>query len=68
MINPEQLDHVHWRVSSYSGGGGNTCVEVGPAREVVGVRDSTRRDAGHFATSKPAWSAFVSGVKHGRLA
>lgn len=68
MIMDDKLAHASWRVSSYSGGGGNTCVEVGPAPEVVGVRDSTRPAAGAFAASPQAWRSFVTGVKRDRLA
>lgn len=50
-----------WRVSSRSGNGGDTCVEVAdnlPGR--VLVRDSTDR-SGPVLTFEPgAWSAFVT--------
>ncbi|MEV0425903.1 DUF397 domain-containing protein [Micromonospora sp. NPDC050495] len=53
-----------WRVSSRSGNGGDTCVEVAdnlPDR--VLVRDSTDRDGGTLAFAPAAWRAFVAGVR-----
>ncbi|NES15388.1 DUF397 domain-containing protein [Micromonospora sp. PPF5-17] len=53
-----------WRVSSRSGNGGDTCVEVAdnlPDR--VLVRDSTDRAGGTLAFAPGAWRAFVALVK-----
>jgi hypothetical protein len=54
-----------WRKSSYSGGG-NNCVEVATGAATVAVRDSKDPDGGQLAFSAEAWTAFVSGIKHGR--
>jgi hypothetical protein len=48
-----------WFKSSYSGGGGDNCVEIAVRPEAVLVRDSkdTQRDA--LTVSPHAWSAFT---------
>lgn len=56
-----------WRVSSRSGNGGDTCVEVAdnlPGR--VLVRDSTDRAGGTLTFAPDAWRAFVAEVKAAR--
>ncbi|MGW1839602.1 DUF397 domain-containing protein [Streptomyces sp. NPDC002067] len=57
-----------WRKSSYSGGGGNECVEIaelGAAGAVVAVRDSKQiPGAGPtLAFSRAAFAAFVEDVR-----
>ncbi|MGC4867745.1 DUF397 domain-containing protein [Micromonospora sp. DT53] len=56
-----------WRVSTRSGNGGDTCVEVADnLPDQVLVRDSTDR-AGTVLTFAPAaWRAFVARVRTGR--
>lgn len=56
-----------WRVSTRSGNGGDTCVEVADnLPDQVLVRDSTDR-AGTVLTFAPsAWRAFVAQVRTGR--
>lgn len=56
-------DRAAWRKSTYSGTTQSECVEVGPSADAVGVRDTTRRDAGHLAVSRTAWQAFVTSVR-----
>jgi hypothetical protein len=51
-----------WRKASYSGNGGN-CVEVGQARRVVLVRDTTDRSGPALAFSPAAWRLYVAQVK-----
>lgn len=51
-----------WRKSSYSGGAQQTCVEVGVAPGMVGVRDTKARERGHLAVSRTAWASFVRHV------
>ncbi|NJQ02438.1 DUF397 domain-containing protein [Streptomyces zingiberis] len=53
---------TEWLKSSYSGGGGDNCVEIAVARDRVLVRDSkeTRRPA--LALSPGAWSDFTAAV------
>ncbi|MCW3839416.1 DUF397 domain-containing protein [Micromonospora yasonensis] len=53
-----------WRVSSRSGNGGDTCVEVADnLSDRVLVRDSKDRDGGTLAFAPEAWRAFVALVK-----
>ncbi|GAA2713565.1 DUF397 domain-containing protein [Micromonospora olivasterospora] len=55
-----------WRLSSRSGNGGDTCVEVAdnlPGR--VLVRDSKDRDGGTPTFAPAAWSSFVALVRAG---
>jgi hypothetical protein len=49
---------LRWFKSSYSGGGGDNCVEVAVDR-AIHVRDSKQREGGQFALSPTAWSAFI---------
>lgn len=51
-----------WRKSTYSSGGNPNCVEVGPGKQTVGVRDTKNRDAGSLAVSHAAWTTFISSV------
>ncbi|MFF5973761.1 DUF397 domain-containing protein [Streptomyces sp. NPDC012769] len=54
------MNDLNWHKSSYSGGGGNDCVEVadnGPG--VVFVRDTKDHAAGLLAVSPAAWTAFL---------
>ncbi|MFI7403638.1 DUF397 domain-containing protein [Streptomyces sp. NPDC049541] len=52
-----------WFKSSYSGGGGNECLEVTDAHPgVVPVRDSKNPDGPKLAFGTAAWAAFVEGV------
>lgn len=54
-----------WRTSSHSTNGGQ-CIEVGSAADVVGVRDSKRREGGMLAVLRGSWAAFVREVRAGR--
>lgn len=52
-----------WRKSTYSGNAQSECVEIGLAPGLVGVRDTTRREAGQLEVSRTAWTAFVRSVR-----
>lgn len=65
--NADRLAAASWRKSSYSNGSGGQCVEVGPTRHLVGVRDTKRRDSGRLAVTHAAWTSFVHSVKAHRL-
>ncbi|WP_299538622.1 DUF397 domain-containing protein [uncultured Streptomyces sp.] len=54
-----ETTELTWLKSSYSGGGGDNCVEVAQALSHVLVRDSkdTRKPA--LAVSLSAWQAFA---------
>ena len=54
-----------WRKSSYSGGNGGTCVEVGTAGLAVAVRDSKDPDGPLLAFAADTWKAFAEQVKAG---
>ena len=56
---------VIWRKSSYSGGNGGNCIEVG-ARVAAGrvlVRDTQDRKGPVLAFTRPAWRHFAERVK-----
>jgi len=54
-----------WRKSSYSGGNGGTCVEVGIAGPAVAIRDSKDPDGPQLAFAADTWKAFAERVKAG---
>lgn len=58
----------NWRKSTYSGGEGGNCVEVGTACGEVLVRDTTNRDGGTLLVHDHAWRAFAHGIKTGTVA
>jgi Domain of unknown function (DUF397) len=59
----EIVDNALWRKSSYSGGNGGSCVEVGTiAREIL-VRDTTDRDGGTLSVPVEAWQAFTDRLR-----
>ena len=53
-----------WRKSSYSGGNGGNCVEVGGAPGMVMVRDSADRDGRTLPVTPNGWLAFLARLKH----
>jgi hypothetical protein len=57
--NPEPHDGHHWFKSSYSGGSGDTCVEVALLPHSTGVRDSKDRRRPAFFVDHDAWRTFV---------
>lgn len=53
-----------WRKSSYSGNGGQNCVETGDGKSAVLVRDTKDRGRGpvlHF--TRDEWQRFTGGIK-----
>jgi hypothetical protein len=62
-------DNVDWRKSSYSGGQGGECVEVGAAGDgTVLVRDTKDHSHGLIHRYSPAeWRTFIAGVRGGKL-
>jgi hypothetical protein len=61
----EGTDHAltTWRKSTYSGGNGSDCVEVGGSASAVLVRDTKDR-AGSVLTFGPgAWRRFAAATK-----
>ena len=51
-----------WRKSSYSGNGGQSCVEVA-GDDSIFVRDTTDRDGGTLSFTASAWRAFTTNLK-----
>ncbi|MGW2507844.1 DUF397 domain-containing protein [Streptomyces scopuliridis] len=49
-----------WFKSSYSGGDGDSCVEVATCHDTVHVRDSKEKTGPQLALSPAAWTSFVS--------
>ena len=62
------LTHAPWRKSSYSGNGGNSCVETAPGpRGLVAVRDSKDPDGPRLAFTAADWRTFTARVKSGEF-
>ncbi|MEU6678091.1 DUF397 domain-containing protein [Streptomyces sp. NPDC046853] len=64
------LSTTAWRKSTYSGGEGGNCLEVALAygqSEIVPVRDSKDPDGPNLVFQATAWSAFVAGLRAGRI-
>jgi hypothetical protein len=62
------LTQAHWVKSSYSNGGGGSCVEWAPsyaASGVVPVRDSKVPEGPALVFPVGAWRAFVDTVRGG---
>lgn len=51
---------LDWFKSSYSGSGGDNCLEVAIDAEAVRVRDSKDLGLRPFAVTPAAWSAFTT--------
>jgi hypothetical protein len=64
----ELIDSPGWRKSSYTGNGGNNCVEVARnLRDAVVVRDS-KNPNGPWLTFTPAdWQALTASIKAARI-
>ena len=53
-----------WRTSSYTGNGGDTCVDAASNGEIIAIRDTT--DNGHglaLSFTQNAWTAFTNSLK-----
>ncbi|MFB4304622.1 DUF397 domain-containing protein [Actinomadura sp. GTD37] len=60
-----ELAAAEWRISSHSGSGNDTCVEVAlNIPGVVGVRDSVDRDGPVLVVAPSAWRALTSRIKN----
>jgi hypothetical protein len=63
-IPEHDLHGATWRKSSYSGGGGDNCLEVADVDPtVVPVRDSKNPTGPKLVFRASAWAAFVTGLK-----
>jgi hypothetical protein len=53
-----------WRKSSYSNGGGSTCVEAGHVRGAILIRDTTDNGMGLTLRVTPAaWTHFTTHIR-----
>lgn len=52
-----------WRKSTYSGGTGGNCVEVGRAAGRVLVRDTQARESFILGVQPQDWAAFTESLK-----
>jgi hypothetical protein len=52
-----------WRKSTYSGGNGSNCVEVGGSASVVLVRDTKDRAGAALMFGPNAWRRFAAAIK-----
>lgn len=61
----EGTDHAltMWRKSSYSGGNGSDCVEVGGTERAVLVRDTKDRAGAALTFGPDAWRRFAATIK-----
>jgi hypothetical protein len=61
----EGTDHAltTWRKSTYSGGNGSNCVEVGGSASVVLVRDTKDRAGAALMFGPNAWRRFAAAIK-----
>ncbi|MFC8100272.1 DUF397 domain-containing protein [Streptomyces sp. NPDC057363] len=53
---------LDWVKSSYSGSGGDNCIEVALDAEAVHVRDSKDLGRDSFSVASRAWAAFTAHV------
>ena len=56
-------DVTAWRKSSFSGGNGGNCVEVGGSAPAVFVRDTKDRAGAVLAFGPHAWRKFSASLK-----
>ncbi|NKY96619.1 DUF397 domain-containing protein [Nocardiopsis dassonvillei subsp. albirubida] len=56
---------VNWRKSTYSGGSGGQCAEIGqrPDGSAVAIRDTKTPDQEHLPFSRSEWNAMLGAVK-----
>jgi hypothetical protein len=51
---------LHWFKSSYSGTGGDNCIEIALSSETVHIRDSKDIDIRPLVLTPAAWTAFTA--------
>ncbi|EHM28033.1 hypothetical protein SPW_3550 [Streptomyces sp. W007] len=56
---------LEWHKSSYSGGSGDSCVEVATCPSTVHVRDSKLDESPQLALAPAAWARFLSYAARG---
>ncbi|WP_406103900.1 DUF397 domain-containing protein [Streptomyces sp. NBC_01003] len=55
--------HSAWRKSSYSGGTGNSCVEVAETPAGIGLRDSKNPTGPALLLAPATWTRFLTHVR-----
>jgi hypothetical protein len=61
-VREADAPQVRWHKSSHSSADGQ-CVEVAPVAGAIAVRDSKNLAGPELIFSRPAWVAFVEGLK-----
>lgn len=61
-MDTPRADHYTWRTSTYSGGSGGNCVEVGATPGYVGIRDTKNRPHGHLTVTPATWRTFIKAI------
>ena len=60
----EQQLNLAWRKSSYSGNGGEACIETGDVPGAVLVRDTTQHGRGPvLRVSAETWQRFIAAIQ-----
>ncbi|MGI5329111.1 DUF397 domain-containing protein [Actinomadura nitritigenes] len=65
-MSGQETSTTRWRTSSYSGGSGTECVEVGSMTRRVMARDSKDPSGPVLAFSPAEWAVFLGDAKRGR--
>jgi hypothetical protein len=60
-------DELLWFTSSFSGGNGDSCVEVAFVPDAIAVRDTKDRTLSPHRYPAVSWSQFLSGVRAGEF-
>lgn len=60
-------DELRWFTSSFSGGNGDSCVEVAFLPGAIAVRDTKDRTRPPHRYPAASWSEFLSGVRTGEF-
>ena len=60
-------DELRWFTSSFSGGNGDTCVEVAFLTGAIAVRDTKDRALPPHRYSAACWAEFLTGVRAGEF-
>ena len=63
----EKTTSIRWRKSSYSGGEGGSCVEVGDAAPTVAIRDTKNRTGPALSFTRREFKRMVTRIKGGEL-
>jgi hypothetical protein len=60
-------DELRWFTSSFSGGNGDSCVEVAFPPDEVAVRDTKDRTLPPHRYPAASWTEFLAGVRAGEF-